>query len=337
MGKNGRGCPCLMRGLSSPGAEDGEAVNVRLMPILVAMLFVAGCTPTATVTPTGGVTQHLYVGNDNVAGGVQQYTLPLFAGETANFLVAFPSDISLGLDASGDLAVGDNAGNLKFFSNPLSGTSVAAASFKNGTGSNDGGIVFNSAGAFFVSTFGAAVNMFTPPFSNASTPALTLTTGLVSAGGLALDSAANLYVGNSGVGTALTCTSGATSCSNIVVYASPYTGAPTVGTNIASTAYRNVAVSATQLFAASVAGATGRIDVYTLPITAASTPAFAITTGVNTPEGVAVDASGNLYVGNLSNAVVTVYAPPFSAASAPTVSLTVSTGAFAIFGISVGK
>ena len=313
-------------------------MNVRLMSILVAMLLVAGCHPAANVTPTGGAVQHLYVGNDNVAGQILQFTLPAFAGETSNFGFTSANNVSIALDASGDMLAGDNAGNLTYFAAPLSATSVPAASFKNGAASNNGQFAVTSTGGFFAGTVGASANLFNTPFTNASVPASSVTNAaLISVIGVALDSSANLYLASAGSGTALTCTSGAGTCSNIAVFASPYTGAPTVTPNIASTAYRKIAVSSTQLFAASVAGATGRVDVYTLPITAASTPAFAITTGVNTPEGLALDASGNLYVGNLSNAVVTVYAPPFSAASAPTVSLTVSGGAFAIFGIAIGK
>ncbi len=85
------------------------------------------------------------------------------------------------------------------------------------------------------------------------------------------------------------------------------------------------------------ANGSGRVDVYNLPITAASTPVFALSTGVNTPEGLALDPAGNLYIGNLSDATVTVYSAPITAGSAPSLIFKVSTGAFAIFGIAVGK
>jgi hypothetical protein len=44
-----------------------------------------------------------------------------------------------------------------------------------------------------------------------------------------------------------------------------------------------------------------------------------------------------LYVGNLSDATVSVYSPPFSAGTVPSLTFKVSTGAFAIFGIAIGK
>jgi len=107
---------------------------------------------------------------------------------------------------------------------------------------------------------------------------------------------------------------------------------------VPGTNYRKAAISATQLFVTSVG--TTRVDVYNLPITAASVPAFSITNGVNIPEAAAVDAAGNLYVGNLGNSTVTVYAPQFSAASAPTTTLNVTDGgggAFQIFSIAIGR
>ena len=91
------------------------------------------------------------------------------------------------------------------------------------------------------------------------------------------------------------------------------------------------------MFAAQVAGGAGRVDVYSLPITAASAPAFSLVSGVNIPEGLAIDAAGRLYIGNLGDATVTVYTPPITASSVPTLIYKVSTGAFAIFGIAVGK
>jgi hypothetical protein len=273
-------------------------------------------------------TQHLYVGNDNAAGGVRQYDLPITSTSMPNFSFASNNVVTMGTDGSGNMAVGDNAGNLTFFTAPLSGSSTASASFKNGTGTNDGQIAFTNTGDFFVSTAGTTVNKFTHPFSNASTPSLSITNaGLTGAIGTALDFAQNLYISNAASGNN----------SNLFVYAPPYTGAPIITPALPNTAYRKLAVSATQLFVASVAGTTGRVDVYNLPITSSSAPAFSITNGMNTPEGLALDSFGNLYVGNLSDATVRVYAPPFSASSAPTTSLTMTPNPFAIFGIWIGK
>lgn len=307
-------------------------------------------TPSPTPTPTPSPTPlHLYVGNDNTPGSVLQFNLPLTMTTTSNFAVASNNVVAVAVDASGNLAVGDNAGNLQFFTAPLSGASVPSASFKNGAASNNGQIAFTSAGDFWAATVSNRANAFTHPFSNASVPSSFVTdAGMVSDIGTAFDAAQNLYIANAGTGNAAACAGtsqpGGGCGSNIYVYAPPYTGAPIITPNVinfpfvsASSAYRKLAVSATQLFAANVAGAPGTVNVYNLPITAASTPAFFLQSGVNTPEGLAVDPSGNLYIGNLSDATVTVYSPPITAASVPSLIFKVNTGAFAIFGIAVGK
>jgi hypothetical protein len=296
--------------------------NPVIPRVLATLVFVAMA---GLLIPEAQAQQVLWVGNDNASGGSQQYTLPISGSSTPNFTVVSNNVVTVAQDGSGNLAVGDFAGQLKFFTAPLSGASTASATFANGAGTNDGQIAFNLAGDFFVATVGTTVNKFTHPFSNASTPSQAITTaGMTAAIGVALDAAQNLYISDSGG-----------SGSSLFVLAPPYTGAPIHTPPIAGKFYRKMAVSGTQLFVDDVSVGTGRVDVYTLPITAASAPAFSITTGVNIPEGAALDGSGNLYVGNLGNSTVTVYNPPFSGASAPVTTMTAA-GSPTIFGIAIG-
>lgn len=294
--------------------------KLRTLACLVA-IGLAGLS-----VPEAKAQQVLWVGNDNVAGGSQQYTLPISGSSTPNFTVVSSNVVAVAQDGSGNLVMGDFLGQLKFFTAPLSGASTASATFANGAGPNTGEFAFTPAGDFFVGTVGTAVNKFTHPFSNASAPSQVITTaGMTSAIGVALDAAQNMYISDGGG-----------SGSSIFVLAPPYTGAPIHTPAISGKFYRKVAVSATQLFVADVSGATGRVDVYNLPLTAVSAPAFSITSGTNTPEAVALDASGNLYVGNLGNSTVTVYSSPFSAASAPVTTMTAA-GSPSIFGIAIGS
>ena len=309
-------------------------------------LFTGVAAPTPTPSPTPQP-PHLYVGNDNTPGQVLQFNLPLTMATTSNFAIASNNVVAVAVDANGNLAVGDNAGHLQFFTAPLSGASTPAAAFPNGPSSANGQISFLATGDFWVANPNR-VNRFNRPFSNASTPAAFITDpGFVSTIGTAIDGAQNLYISNAFTGNAAACagtfnpTGGCGS--NIYVYAPPYTGPPIITPNVinfpfpsASTAYVAIAVNATRLYAASANG-TGRVDVYNLPITAASTPAFALSSGVNTPEALALDSAGNLYIGNLSDATVTVYTAPITAGSVPSLIFKVSTGAFAIFGIAIGK
>jgi hypothetical protein len=314
-------------------------------------VFVPTPTPTPTPSPTPSPAPlHLYVGNDNAGAQILQFNLPLTSTTTSNFtMTATGSVVALGVDANGNLAAGLLSGSINFFPAPLSGTSVPSATFSNGGASNNGQLAFLSTGDLWAATVANKVNRFNTPFSNASAPAAFVTDpGMVSDIGVAIDPAQNLYIANAGTGNAGACVgtsqAGGGCGSNLYVYAPPYTGAPIITPNVInfpfagnSTAYRKVGVNATRLYAASVANGTGRVDVYNLPITAASTPAFALTTGVNTPEGIALDPAGNLYIGNLSDATVTVYSAPITATSVPSLIFKVSTGAFAIFGIAVGK
>ena len=294
----------------------------------VYIVCITGCADTSPIKTTS-TPQHLYVGNDNASGQIFQYTLPITSTSTPVVTVTSSNVVAVAVDSNGNLGVGDNAGHLSFFSAPLTNASTPSATFNNGTATNDGQTAFDSAGDLFASNVSTKVNVFTHPVSSASTPSQAITdASLVSTIGAAFDSAGNLYVSNAGTG-------GGTG-STLLVYASPYSGAPIITPNVATTAYRKIALTSTQLFVASVAGSTGRVDVYNLPITASSAPAFAIT-NVNTPEGLATDSSGNLYVGNLSDATIRVFTPPFSATSPPTTTLTVSSGAFAIFGIAIGE
>jgi hypothetical protein len=147
-----------------------------------------------------------------------------------------------------------------------------------------------------------------------------------------LDSSNNLIVGN------LPNSSG----SNLLVFAPPYTGLPIVTAVVAGASYRQMALSSTQLFVTSSIPETSLVDVYNLPITAGSVPAFSIRNGIFggsvTVSTVALDSSGNLYVGITGNLGTTdiggirIYAPPFSAASSPIV----TTGVAAI-GMAIGK
>ncbi len=227
---------------------------LRRVLFAAALVLVAGCngssnsvppgvtatpspTPSPTPTPTPAP-QHLYVGNDNAAGQILQYTLPVTASSTANFGFASANNVSIGVDASGNLIAGDNAGHLTYFAAPLSASSVPTATFTNGSAVNDGQIAVTTAGDIFVPTVGAATNGFTHPFSNASTPSSTITNaGITSAIGAAFDASANLYVSNAGA------------TSNLFVFAPPYTGAPIAIPKIAKALALTVSVTVGALVA----------------------------------------------------------------------------------------
>jgi hypothetical protein len=316
--------------------ERDLCCSIRLLLSFFAAALIAclaGCGGgSSTPGPPSG-TQHLYT--DSTPGQARQFALPL-AGNSPTATLSIPaanSVAALALDSAGNLAIGDVAGNITIFSGPITGSSSASATFKNGTSTFVDQLVFNSAGDLFVTTHSNTINVFTHPLTSASTPSQVITSAsLTSTVGIALDSAGNLIVGNrpSPLG------------SNVLVFAPPYTGAPIVTGLIPAASFGEIAISGTELFVANSLVSTSQINVYNLPITAASVPAFSISNGIFggsvSATGVAVDSSGNLYVGLGGNLGTTdsggvrIYVPPFSSASAPSV----TAGVFA-FTMAVGK
>ncbi len=261
----------------------------------------------------------LFVGNDGGVGTINAYTLPITAASVPAYtLTPGSSTVSIGVDAAGDLLAGSLGGALTYFPSPLATT--PSAGFANAGSTSSGQIVFGPGGAWVGDVALGPINRFAPPFTNASVPAQTLTPPGTSIG-LIFDAASNLYVADS---------------NSISVYPPPYTGAPAVTTAaVAGLSYRKMAISGSQLFVPTIAPGNGAVEVYNLPLTAASVPAFQIATGTFFPEAIAFDAGGNMYVGNLGNSTVTVYGAPFSAGSAPTTTLTVP--GFAIFSLAIGS
>jgi len=268
--------------------------------------------------------QHLYVADDASPGHVFRYTLPLTATSTPDLTIPSPGSlVGAGFDPAGNLVVESNGGKLFVFVPPFSATSTPVATFQNGSGTAGGQVVVTPTGTLIAALQSTTINEFTPPFTNNSTASGSITNaGLMSNFGVALDGQANLYAGNNVSGGG-----------NLLMFQPPYTnGAAVVTPGVTGTSYRSLAVSGQLLFAGSVGTAT-RVDVYNLPLTATSAPAFSITAGTNTPEGVAVDALGHLYVGNLGDKTVSRYSPPFSAQSQPDVMITTQAS---LFGLTVG-
>jgi hypothetical protein len=303
---------------------------------LFAAAFIAclaacgGSTKSSVPGPPPG-TQHLYANGST--GHVLQFALPL-SGSAPSATLSLPtaSDVSaLAVDSAGNLAVGDFSGNISIFNGPITGPASASATFKNGSSTFVDNLAFNSAGDLFATTNSNTINVFTHPLTSASTPSQVITNiNLTTSVGVVLDSANNLIVSNAPTPTS----------SNLLVLAPPYTGLPIVTSAIPAASYRQMAISGTQLFVVNSQVSASKIDVYNLPITAASAPAFLISNGLFggsvSGSGVAVDSSGNLYAGLSGNLGTTdsggirIYVPPFSAAP------NVANGVFGIT-LAIGK
>ena len=303
--------------------------SFRLTLCLFAAAFIAclaACSgSTNTPGPPAG-TQHFYT--NGTTGHVLQFALPLSgSAPTATLSLSTASDVSaLAVDSAGNVAVGAFGGSISIFT----GSASASATFKNGTSTFVDNLAFNSAGDLFATTNSNSINVFTHPLTSASTPSQVINVNLTASDGLAFDSANNLIVSNAPTPTS----------SNLLVYAPPYNGVPIATAAIPAASYRQMAISGTQLFIVNSQVSASKIDVYNLPITAASAPAFLISNGLFggsvSGSGVAVDSSGNLYAGLSGNLGTTdsggirIYVPPFSGAP------NVANGVFGIT-LAVGK
>lgn len=269
--------------------------------------------------------EHLYIANDQSPGGIVRYTLPLTQASTPDFTVSLANALDGILYPNGDLVGADNAGKLEFFPAPLSATSTPTAAFRNGNATSGGQLALTQQGILIAANQTATLNVFQPPFTDGTVATSSITSTALSTGiGAALDAGENLYVANVGGNG-----------SNLVLFPPPYTTATVITPAVAGTAYRRIAIAGNRLFVSSV-GTPQSIDAYDLPLVAGAGPVFSITSGLNAPEAVALDANGRLYIGNLSDSTVAVIEPPFSAQSVPALTLKVSTGPFAIFGLTVG-
>jgi hypothetical protein len=303
--------------------------SFRLTLCLFAAAFIAclaACSgSTNTPGPPAG-TQHFYT--NGTTGHVLQFALPLSgSAPTATLSLPTASDVSaVAVDSAGNVAVGTFGGSISIFT----GSASASATFKNGTSTFVDNLAFNSAGDLFATTNSNSINVFTHPLTSASTPSQVISVNLTASDGLAFDSANNLIVSNTPTPTS----------SNLLVYAPPYNGVPIATAAIPAASYRQMAISGTQLFVVNSQVSASKIDVYNLPITAASAPAFLISSGLFggsvSGSGVAVDSSGNLYAGLSGNLGTTdsggirIYVPPFSGAPS------VANGVFGIT-LAVGK
>lgn len=307
----------------------------RALMIAAAGVLAAGCSNSTfqappIPTPTRGP-QHLYVGN--ASGAIRQYTLPLTSSATPNFTITTSiCACTLALDRGGDLALSDGAGNVQVFTAPLSAASAPSAAFTN-AGEQAGQLAFTNAGTLVASTHHDHVNVFTLPFSNATTSSGTITAPLLhDTVGVAFDAAQTLYVSETGPAAGGTVWS----------FPPPYgTAAARAVSATVDQYFGTIAVGPSQLFVTDSVQFSGAIDVYALPITASSAPAFVLRSpaahGPAPATALAVDDAGNLYVATGGNyATVSMYPAPISAASVATASIGLAPIPYGVAGIAIG-
>lgn len=322
--------------------------------------------PSPSPSGTAPIGPNLYVANAASPGAsIEQFTpttapsaspgAPGFSASSAPAVTIAddPNVFSVAADAA-YVAESGSSTELGFFNQPLTGSSTVTFTT---VPTNDQliDLRFDSSGNLWGAAFdNNAVLEYSPPFTAASSPALTMTTGLSFPTGLAFDAANDLYVVNAEepAGTA----------PEVVEFAPPYTGSPTTTVSLplalsgaveaggAAIWQNELAVGVledeggarprvkgipqarplavrrpTALLALFNArrhgvrpqeiGTGGEILLYTLPLSSESVPT--VTIPDPTAFDVAFDAFGNLYVADPFEDVVQVFTAPFSNASTP--------------------
>ena len=301
----------------------------------------AGCNGGAAAPPpffSGTLApQHLYVSSWGSQIGVLQYSLPLTAAARPNFFLPLPTDTGVGplaVDGSGTLAVGTVVGDrdgVEFFSAPVTGSSTPAATTVRSEYSAAEALTFGPSGDLFVAVDtqimggDAGVTTFRRPFTDGEAPWGGGQVDGIRVFGATFDAAGNLYV----TGRHGQAFFDGYAANEIFIFVPPYRGsvfaaldpAPLNHYGDPSVDIGDVAAVGTQLFVTRFGVG---LDVYSLPLTAASTPAFSIpSAGI---ESLAADKAGNVYVMNPKSSSVSVYTPPYSARSAPVLTVKVGRG-----------
>jgi hypothetical protein len=293
---------------------------------IVGFIFIAtACTTTQQVTlppPGSTAAQRLFVGNLS-ANNVLIFSPPFSSASTPSSLLS-TNALGVGLDSTGILAVVSSGDVITVYAAGATSASTPYATFT-GSGSS-GGLDSFAASGKLAAPNQTKVDIFTPPFSNASTPSLTIS-GFTQPIGSAFDGSGNLYIVDIAGGGA----------GSVSVLAPPYTGAPVTTTNglVGQAPYGVVAIGS-QLFVA--ACNSGTIRAYALPLTTGEASSFSIASGGVCPIGLAADAAGNLYALNHNPpANLVIFNPPFSASSLPAVTIPASYGIVGPYGIALGK
>jgi len=288
-------------------------------------------TPAPTATPVASA-QHLYT----LTGGVTEFALPITSNSTP--IVTVPLTLTASDSQFGpSLAVNaahviytDTVHDAYFVLNqPISSTSTPSATFCQPGCPTDHQFspsvmrVALSPFDFLAATDsgaggpvpGSFVSFFNSPFTNQTTPNASRLSLPNAGAGLAYDAAGNLYAGGSST----------PSGGDVEEY-----GGNILLAHVKTTIFiTSVAVNANVLAVAGSTGSpcVGEVLIYTLPFTSSSVPSATITNGLGNTCGyfVALDSAGNLYVNGTPQGL-SVYAPPLSNSSSPSVNLALGNG-----------
>lgn len=224
------------------------------------------------------------------AGG-QPLPVATLSGVTAPQALVF--------DAAGDLFVASQPGSVAEYSPPFTGS---ASTIAIGV-SHPQALALDARGNLFVANGSASntVTEYSPPYGGA--PIATISNGVDDPVSVAVDASGSLFVANQ-------------SANSVTVYGAPYTGAPIALTN-GLNGPNSIAIDGRgNVFVSNLNSTPNSVVQFVPPLSASSTPAVTISSGVNEQGAIGLSPSAGLFVPNQGANTVTQYAAPY--AGAPT-------------------
>jgi hypothetical protein len=318
----------------TPGAKNSKATLKVSVNYDAETCALTGVACSVTFSATSQLIQYLFVADCEVncnqsskPDAVLVYAPPYTGAPVATITTGIFNPVSLAVDGSGRVYVANcvtcwvtHPDTVTEYAPPFSNSSSPVTTVAIGV-SHPTKVLLNSSGDLFVAgctqpCSGMIVNRYKAPLTDDSAPASTLATAWFGFVGMAMDSKDNVLVANCNA----SCSGSAPD--SLLAYAPPnYGGAPaSVTSGIPDPSSLGVDGSGHVFVGGTIACALPpcagtQVSVYKAPYAPASTPIATVANGVSFPEGMTVDASGNLYVVNDGTQDVTEYPASFSDAS----------------------
>jgi hypothetical protein len=235
--------------------------------------------------------------------------LPVFAGCSSNSTNPTPTPTPLSITR---LYVANDGGSgvVQIFAPPFSAASTPAVAFQDGTSTDVDDVAFDLTGRLYVGNYmQGKIDVFTAPFTNTSTSSFSVSTTALGPEGIDVDALGNLYVSNRFV-------------PSVTIYNAPLSGTSTAATTISTGLSQPIGlkIRAGVLYVADTTH--GYVAIYNPPFSNASAPA--ITIPVPGAWGLAFDGAGDLWVAIPGSASVEEFVPPFTNTSTPAITISSS-------------